>query len=142
MCQLGALACLAGVIVIYPTVHARREREAKALVEKLGGRCHVALDGTADYLPAWLVTLIGFENLYPVRSVSLANSDVCDDDIETLLHLTNLEQINLCGCSRITPSGLARLRRLPRMKLVWVDGMGLEEVGRHLTGERMAAAGQ
>ena len=137
--KLGAWVCLAGIIVIYPSVRARREREAKALVERLGGRCHVPLDSTANYLPSWMVTLIGFENLCPVEGISLANSDVCDDDIEVLLHLTNLQRINLCGCHRVTPSCLARLRQLPQMKLVWVDGISIEEAGRHLTGETMAA---
>jgi hypothetical protein len=141
VCQLGALAWIVGAIVIYPVIHARREGEARAVVLRLGGRYNVAPNRVCAHLPRWFVG-IGGENLAPVRSINLANTAVNDDDVETLLQFTSLEQINLCGCSRITPGGLARLRQLPRLKLLWVDGMSVAEAGSHLTGEPMAAAAQ
>ncbi|HWB11351.1 MAG TPA: hypothetical protein VG826_19130 [Pirellulales bacterium] len=142
LCQFGALAWIACAIVIYPVVQARHEREARAAVLRLGGRYNVAPNRAAAYLPGWFINLIGGECLYPVRSINLANSKVSDDDVEALLHFTSLEQINLCGCSRITSTGLARLRQLPRLKLVWLDGMSVAEAGSHLTGEPVAAASQ
>jgi hypothetical protein len=142
VCQAGALAWIASAIVLYPTVHARHEREARAVVKRLGGRYNVAPNRLADCLPRRVVEFLGGENLSSVTSINLAHSDVSDDDMEALLHFTSLEQINLCGCSRITPFGLARLRQLPRLKLVWVDGMSVAEAGRRLTGDPMAAAAQ
>lgn len=50
-------------------------------------------------------------------------------------------QINLCDCSRVSEVGLARLRQLPRLKLIWLDGMSIEDAGRRITGESMAASG-
>ncbi len=142
LCQLFGLVWIVGAIVAYPIINAQREREARQLVLRLGGRYNVDRNPTADLLPDWLARRCGGECLYAVRSINLSHCDVGDEELETLLQFKGLEQINLCDCPRVTSAGVAELRRLPRMKLVWVDGMSIEDASVCLTGEPIAAAGR
>jgi hypothetical protein len=141
LAQLLGLAWVAVAIIAWPVYQANLERDARQMVKHLGGRYNVDRNTSADVLPARVAEWFGGENLHPVRSVNLSRCDVTDEDLALLLKFKSLEQVNLCGCNHITTEGVARLWRLPRMKLVWVDGMTVEEAGRCLTGETIAAAG-
>ena len=139
--QLFALIWVVGAIVAYPLFEARREREARELVLRLGGRYNLDQNSLAEMLPTWLRNHCGGEYLYPVRSINLSRCDVSDEDIDVLLQFRGLEQINLCGCRRVSRDSIAQLRSLPRMKLVWVTGMSVREASDLLMGETMAASG-
>ena len=141
LCQSIGLAWVVAAIVIYPICQANREREARQAVLGWGGRYNVDRNALAEALPNCVAEWFGGENLHPVRSINLSHCDIDDDDLAVLQQFQSLEQINLCGCSRLTTDGVAQLRRLPRMKLVWVDGMSVDEAGRCLLGEPIAAAG-
>ncbi|HET6884493.1 MAG TPA: hypothetical protein VFI31_30345 [Pirellulales bacterium] len=140
LCQLVGLAWIVGAIGIYPFVERRREREARQAIRELGGRFHFDENPLADWLPNRVANWYGWENLHSIRSVNLSHCDPTDDDVEKLLRFRSLEQVNLCGCRRVTTEGAARLWTLPRMKLVWVDGMSIDDASRCLMGEPIAAA--
>jgi hypothetical protein len=142
LAEAFALIWVVAAIVVYPVLQSHRQTAARAAVKQLGGRYSVAPNHAADLLPFWMLNLCGGENLYAVLSINLARSDVTDDDLKALLQFTALEQINLCGCDRITEQGLVHLKRLPRLKLIWLDGMSVEDAGRCITGEPMAASGR
>ncbi|HVX12641.1 MAG TPA: hypothetical protein VHC22_15785 [Pirellulales bacterium] len=140
VCQSLGLAWIAVAIVVYPMSRANRQREAREAVKNWGGCYHVGRSALVDALPTCVADWFGGETLYPVRSVNLCRCDVSDEDLTLLMEFGALEQVNLCGCPRVTTDGVARLRRLPQMKLVWTDGMTIDEAGRYLTGQPVAAA--
>lgn len=140
--QFFALLWVVSAIVAYPLCDTRREHQARQLVQRLGGRYNLDENSLADMLPNGLRRRCGGEYLYRVRSINLSHCDVADEDIEALLQFRSLEQINLSGCRRVSRAGIARLRGLPRMKLVWVTGMSVQEASAQLTGESMAAVGR
>lgn len=140
--QAAGLVWVVAAILAYPLSEASRQRDARQTIERLGGRYNVSRSAMGDWLPAWLIDCCGGENLYPVRSIDLSFCDVCDDDVAMLLEFRDLEQINLCGCPRITQAGVAQLKRLPRIKLVWVNGMSVDEAGSYLASDSVAASGR
>lgn len=133
--QSAGLAWVTAAILIYPVVQAGREREAREVIQRLGGRCHVDDSSIARLLPQALYQWFGLDNLHSVRTINFSRCDVSDADIEKLMCLRSLQQINLCGCPKVTTAGVANLRSLPQMKLVWVDGMSVEDASRCLMGE-------
>lgn len=141
LAQFFALFWIVTAISAYPIIESLREREARQLVLRLGGRYNLGENSLADTLPNWLRNRCGGEYLYPVRSVNLAHCNLVDEDVRLLLQFRSLEQINVSGCDGVSRSGITQLRRLPQMKLVWVSGMSIHDASAQLTGEPIAAAG-
>lgn len=133
--QSFGLAWVTAAILVYPVVQASRERDARRLIKQLGGRCHVDDTALARLLPLGIRQWCGLDSLHSIRTINLSHCDVCDADLEKLMCLRSLQQVNLCGCPRVTTAGVARLQTLPQMKLVWIDGMSVEDASRCLMGE-------
>lgn len=140
--QSLGLVWVTAAILTFPILDLRRERDARQIIKRLGGHYHVDRRAVADFLPTAVVNWCGYENLHSVRSVNLCHSSVTDDDLEVLARLKSLEQINLCDCPRVTTAAIERLQNLPRMRLVWIDGMSIEDASRCLMGETIASVGQ
>lgn len=138
--QSLGLVWVTAAILTLPIVDLRRERAARETVKRLGGYYHVDRRPVADFLPMAVMNWFGIDNLHSLRSVNLSRSNATDGDLEILARVKSLEQVNLCHCPRVTTAGIARLRNMPRMKLVWVDGMTIEDASRCLMGESIASA--
>lgn len=133
--QSVGLAWVAAAILVYPIVQAGREREARRLIDRLGGHCHVDDGALARLLPNGFRRWCGLDNLHSIRTINLSRCDVSDADLDKLMCLKSLQQINLCGCPKVTTEAVARLQTLPQMRLVWVNGMTVEDASRCLMGD-------
>lgn len=138
--QLVGLVWIVAAILAYPMSQASRQCDARQMVTRLGGRYHVGRAGATQWLPVWFMNACGGDNLYPVQSINLSHCDVGDEDLEMLLHFPRLQQVNLCGCPRVTHAGVAKLRKLRHLKLVWVNGMSVKDAGSCLTTDLVAAS--
>ncbi len=138
LAQSLGLAWLTAAILALPIIDLKRERAARDTVKRLGGYYHVDRRPMADLLPMAVVNWCGVDNLHSLRSVNLSHSKATDDDLEILSRVKSLEQVNVCDCPQVTTAGVERLQNMPRMKLVWIDGMTLEDASRCLMGEPIA----
>ena len=138
--QLIGLVWIVAAILVYPMSRSSRQCDARQMVTRLGGHYSVGRDAATRWLPEWFMNACGGENLHPVQSVNLSHCDVSDEDLEMLLQFPRLEQVNLCGCPRVTHAGVAKLKRLRHLKLVWVNGMSVEDAGSCLTTDLVAAS--
>jgi hypothetical protein len=140
--QLVGLVWIVAAILVYPVSQSSRQCDARQMVTRLGGSYNVGRNLATQWLPEWLMNACGGDNLYPVESINLSHCDVRDEDLEMLLQFPRLEQVNLCGCHRVTHAGVAKLKRLRHLKLVWVNGMSVEDAGSCLTTDLVAASGR
>jgi hypothetical protein len=130
--QSAGLTWVTAAILVYPIVQANREREAWRTINRLGGHCHVDDGVLRRMLPKGFRQWCGLDSLHSIRTINLSHRDVSDADLEKLMCLRSLQQINLCGCPNVTTEGVAKLQMLPQIKLVWVDGMTVEDASRCL----------
>lgn len=128
---------------------ARREREAAAAIEKLGG----IVEWTEPQGPEWVpgvvvgddfyghVKFVGLETnkaantalaqikwLDHVENVVLDFSNATDADLENLSGLKQLERLNLRG-TRITDTGLESLKGLNELQELHLDGTQVTDRG-------------
>jgi hypothetical protein len=130
---LFAVMLLACVPLAWMAVEARRQRArtaAEARVQELGGRIHVTLSilspgSLHNYQRSRIVldhTSVGDDDLKllaeisDLESLDVTNTEVSDAGIEHLKGLRHLNTLNHSG-SRITPEGIAKLRRsIPQLR--------------------------
>ncbi|MHB8903412.1 MAG: leucine-rich repeat domain-containing protein [Thermoguttaceae bacterium] len=68
-----------------------------------------------------------------LRRLTIPKADIVDDDLMYLSHLTNLEELVLTDCSRVTSDGLAHLSGLTKMTILSLSGTSVEDAGmRHI----------
>lgn len=132
--QLVGLAWLTVAILVFPIVQGRREREALHVINQVGGRCHIYDSALVRLVPRSVRPWFGLDRLHSIRTINFSRCKVSDADLEKLTCLRSLRQVNLCGCSGVTTRAVARLRAMPQMRLVWVDGMSVEDASRCLMG--------
>ncbi len=64
-----------------------------------------------------------------LRYLIVPKADIGDADLVHLSRLTNLEELVLTGCSRVTNDGLVHLSSLKKMTLLSLSGTGVEDAG-------------
>ncbi len=111
---------------------AKRQREAVAIVRKIGGKVEYEYqrDSAGNHVwnavppgPAWLRNVLGIDFFCNATFVFLPNTLVTDSDLDCLRGLTSLENLqNLeslqIGETQVTNAGIANLQNaLPKLKI-------------------------
>lgn len=125
-------------------VQANKQRQAVAMVEKLGGfvTYDYMLDPSGNLLPnaqpsglEWLRNLFGIDFFNAVVRLNLDSTDVSDGELALLEGVPQLLWLNLFNTG-ITDSGLEHLSRLHRLQRLELGGaVKITDVGlEHLKG--------
>jgi hypothetical protein len=108
----------------------KRQREAVAAIEKLGG---IVLWSGDPSGPAWVRGLLG-DDFYRSVLVVLARSDVTDAGLENLKGLNNLKMLDIHN-TQVTDAGLQHLKGLNQLQLLGLSGTKVTDAGlEYLTG--------
>jgi hypothetical protein len=116
---------------------ARRQREAVAFVERLGGEIvydwqYDAKSGSVPFprQPGrpWSRYLLGDDFFQSVHLVNLYDAPVTDAGLEHLKCLSQLQNLNLHG-TRITDAGLDNLKELSQLVVLNLDATQVTDVG-------------
>ena len=118
----------------------RKEREAVAAIEALGGYVWYNYQAAAPggppwaspaepYGPAWLRSFLGDDFFSEVTGVSLQDANVSDADLVNLEGLSHLESLNLVDRIRITDAGLIDIRGLAQLKMLDLQRTNVSDVG-------------
>ncbi|MGA2032903.1 MAG: hypothetical protein ABSG68_11635 [Thermoguttaceae bacterium] len=103
---------------------ARRQREAAAAFEKLGG----SVTWSKPSGPAWLRGLLGDDFLRTVLYVDLGNTRLTDADLESLTKLKQLQELGLQKTG-ITDVGLVNLKELSQLQVLILAGTKATDAG-------------
>ena len=87
--------------------HAKRQREAAAEIEKLGGKISWSEPSGTE----WERSLLGDDLFHDVEFVDLQHTQVTDEDLVYLKPMRHLKCVNLCWTT-ITDDGLQHLMGL------------------------------
>lgn len=118
----------------------RRQREAVAAIERLGGYARYESEfaslmstGTIPQRQqTWLRSTLGEDFFENVVHVNFHGIEVADADLEHLKKLTNLECLGLVG-TQITDTGLVHIKKLTYLKYLDLLGTHVADAGpRHL----------
>ncbi len=118
----------------------RKEREAVAAVEALGGYVWYDYQAAAPggppwaspaepYGPAWLRSFLRDDFFSEVTGVSLQDANVSDADLVNLKGLSYLESLNLVDRISITDAGLINIRGLAQLKMLDLQRTNVSDVG-------------
>ncbi len=109
---------------------AKREREAAAAIEKLGG----TVDWSAPSGPVWLRSLLGNDFFVTVFRVQMYCTYATDTDLEHIKSLNQLRELYLYE-TEVTDAGLENLRRLNRLQKLSLANTKITDAGlEHLKG--------
>ena len=149
--QFGILALLLLVIVVAVPCSwlatemkaARRQREAVAWIEKVGGQVDYdyqfeppivgGIPSTKPPAPAWMRDLLGGDLFMDVVQVALTDTLVGDNGFEHLKGLTQLRFLWLGN--QVTDAGLEHLKEIPHLGGLYLAGTNVSDAGlEHLEG--------
>ena len=141
--SLRTLFVLLTVLCVWLAVtvnRARKQREAVAAIEELGGVVYYdfQVDNSRGLLraklpgPKWLRELVGDEYFVSVHFVDLGNTQVTDAQLEHLKGLSNLQALVL-DRTQVTDAGLEHLKGLTNLQTLSlrncrITGAGLEHL--------------
>ncbi|MGA2031281.1 MAG: hypothetical protein ABSG68_03405 [Thermoguttaceae bacterium] len=103
---------------------AKRQREAAAAVEKLGGQ----VEWSEPSGPLWLRRLLGDDLFRSVVDVGLGGTEVTDAELEHLKGLDQLQSLNLAR-TNIAGAGLGNLKGLNQLQYVYLGGTQVTDAG-------------
>jgi hypothetical protein len=123
---------------------AKRQREAVAEIEKLGGgvyydwQCDKNIHVPDFYakMPTshWLRSLFGDDLFQSANVVTLTGTKVTDAELEHLKGLSQLQELYLL-CTKVTDAGMERLTGLSQLQWLWLGGTKVTDAGlEHLKG--------
>ncbi len=143
--SLRTLLVLVAVVAVWLalTVHsARKQREAVAAIEALGG--HVVYEherirrfpglvqGSPQEPPGpgpeWLRELVGEEYFVTVVGVFLHETQITDSGLEHLKGLTSLQELQL-DSTKVTDTGLEHLKSLKSLHYLHLDSTNVTDEG-------------
>jgi hypothetical protein len=118
----------------------RKEREAVAAIEALGGYVWYDYQAAAPggppwaspaepYGPDWLRSFLGNDFFSEVTGVSLQDANVSDADLVNLEGLSHLESLNLVGRINVTDVGLIDIRGLAQLRMLDLQRTNVSDVG-------------
>lgn len=143
--SLGSLLLLITVLAVWlgwQVNRVRREREAIALVERLGGEVYfdyqveenvplghfVTSPARKPPAPDWLRWLVGEDYFRRVASVELRDTKVTDEDLHVVAGLRRLWLLDLSNTS-ITNAGLAHLKGLRELRGLTLINTDVDSAG-------------
>lgn len=143
--SLGSLLLLITVLAAWlgwQVNRVRRQREAIALVERLGGEVYFDYQFDEDVpmgrfltfpdrkssAPDWLRRLIGDDFFRHVASLSLRDTKVKDDDLRVIAGIRRLWILDLSNTS-ITSAGLAHLQGLRELRSLALINTDIDSAG-------------
>ena len=116
--SLRTLLVLVAVVAVWLALlvnAARKQREAVAAIEALGGRIVYEHGSNLPPGPKWLRELIGEEYFFRIIAVGLSSTQITDSGLEHLEGLTSLQTLVLDD-TQITDAGLEHVKGLTSLQ--------------------------
>jgi CMP-2-keto-3-deoxyoctulosonic acid synthetase len=117
------LMLLASIGMSWVAVQGRRQREAAAAIEKLGGQVW-----RTQSCPACLQPLFGDDFATSVFRVDFSHVNVIDAALEHVGALSQLEVLYMDGC-QVTDTGLEHIKGLNQLRALDLEGTKISDAG-------------